>query len=328
MLKPTLIVCMGILVIGLSWMSIVSFSVLPLPWHVPVQMLLHGMSGTMTEMLIADIRFPRVLAAIITGAGFSVAGVLMQTLTRNPLASPGLFGVNAGAALGVALVSGIWPQVSSVTLPVAAIAGAGFAWGLVMVLGRSWRGGSESRQLVLAGIAVSALCGSMTKASLILAENQATPVLTWLAGSYAGIDWQTVFWSGPLLLLLLVIAFMFAPSLNLLRLGDERAKSLGVRLKLIRYAVNALVLALVGVCISSVGSIAFVGLTGPHIARFLFGHDHRWLMAGAALTGAILTVSADILSRAVIFPAETPAGAVLALVGAPCFIYLVRKKKS
>ncbi|SJN58170.1 Fe(3+) dicitrate transport system permease protein FecC [Vibrio ruber DSM 16370] len=327
MLRMMLLLCLSGLILVLGWWGLCAFSAIPMSLTTPYDAFFSSQPLSIAETVIVEIRLPRVIEALLVGAGLAVAGLLMQTLTRNPLASPSLFGVNAGAALGVALTSTLFLQQAYLSQPIAAIIGGALAWSIVVILGGAWRVGAERKQLVLAGIAVSALCGAMTKAMVILVEDQATGVMTWLAGSFASVSWQHVLLSWAPISGALVVAWALAPKLNLLALGDERAKSLGVRLTWIRALSGLLVFIIVGVCVSAVGSIAFVGLIVPHMARKLFGYDLRWLMPGTALVGATLTLSADIFSRWVIFPSETPAGAVLALMGAPCFIYLVRKER-
>ncbi len=327
MLRMMLLLCLSGLILVLGWWGLCAFSAIPMSLTTPYDAFFSSQPLSIAETVIVEIRLPRVIEALLVGAGLAVAGLLMQTLTRNPLASPSLFGVNAGAALGVALTSTLFLQQAYVSQPVAAIIGGALAWSIVVLLGGAWRSGAERKQLVLAGIAVSALCGAMTKAMVILVEDQASGVMTWLAGSFASVGWQHVSLSWPSLVVALLVAWLLSPKLNLLALGDERVKSLGVRLTWLRALTGLLVFIIVGVCVSAVGSIAFVGLIVPHMARKLFGYDLRWLIPGAALVGAILTLSADIFSRWVAFPTETPAGAVLALVGAPCFIYLVRKER-
>ncbi|MBU1296464.1 MAG: iron chelate uptake ABC transporter family permease subunit, partial [Gammaproteobacteria bacterium] len=256
----------------------------------------------------------------------AAAGVIMQGLTQNPLASPSVLGINAGAALGMATVSTIAPWFGLLGSSVAAIIGGGIAWAFVMLLGSAWRGGNEHGRLVLAGVAISALCAALTKAVIIIAEDQAAGVLTWLAGSLTDARWQTFdsFW--PVCVIGLLGAMLIAPTLNLLQLGDDNARNLGVSLMWVKLGGSFLVLLLVGSAISSVGAIGFVGLLVPHMARMLAGQDHRKFLPIAMMLGACLVVLSDTVSRAIIYPAETPAGAILALIGAPFFIYLVRKR--
>ena len=309
-----------------TWLGLFSYSAVPVSALDAIVGIWSPSSDAIAHVIVQDIRLPRVLEAALVGASLSCAGALMQGLTRNPLASPSVFGVNAGAALGIALATTVFSS-NIISSPIAAMIGGFAAWVLVMVLGGAWKMGAERGQLVLAGIAISALCGALTKASVILVEEQAASVMVWLAGSFAHVSWDTWSWSWPSLLAALILSLLLAPKVNLLAMGDERVKSLGVNLNLLRAAIALAVLVLVGVSVSSVGAIAFVGLIVPHIGRLLVGYDYRILLPVSMLLGAVLTIGADILSRAVVFPTETPAGAVLAIIGAPCFLYLVRQKR-
>lgn len=326
-LKQTSVVAtLVVFLLLVAWWALFAFSAVPVSGAEALTALWAPDEQVMAHMIVREIRLPRVLEAVLVGASLSCAGTLMQGLTRNPLASPSLFGVNAGAALGMALVSTLFAASSTLTTPVAAMIGGLSAWSLVMLLGGAWKMGSERGQLVLAGIAISALCGALTKASVILEEDQAASVMAWLAGSFAHVSWDTWQMSWPGLSAALVLSMLLAPKVNVLAMGDERVKSLGVNLTLLRVLIGLAVLVLVGLCVSTVGAIAFVGLIVPHMARLLVGYDHRRLLPVVMLIGAMLTLLADIISRAVVFPTETPAGAVLALIGAPCFLYLVRNR--
>lgn len=309
-----------------SLVSLISWSAIPISAMDAVQALYNMNDDSIAQHIVHDLRLPRALIAIMVGANLAAAGVIMQALTQNPLASPSVLGINAGAALGMALVSTITPWFGLLGTSFAAIIGGGTAWALVMLLGSAWRGGNEHGRLVLAGVAISALCAALTKAVIIMEEDQASGVLTWLAGSLSDARWQTfdAFW--PFCIAGLLGAILMAPTLNLLQLGDDNARNLGVSLMWIKLGGSFLVLLLVGSAISSVGAIGFVGLLIPHMARILIGQDHRKFLPVAMLLGACLVVLSDTLSRAIIYPAETPAGAILALIGAPFFIYLVRKR--
>lgn len=317
------------LIVGLLlmvWLGLFSYSAVPVSAMDAIVGIWSPQPDVIAHVIVQDIRLPRVLEAALVGASLSCAGALMQGLTRNPLASPSVFGVNAGAALGIALATAVFSS-NIISSPIAAMIGGFAAWVLVMVLGGAWKMGAERGQLVLAGIAISALCGALTKASVILVEEQAASVMVWLAGLFAHVSWDTWAWSWPSLFAALILSLLLAPKVNLLAMGDERVKSLGVNLNLLRAAIALAVLVLVGVSVSSVGAIAFVGLIVPHIGRLLVGYDYRILLPVSMLFGAVLTIGADILSRAVVFPTETPAGAVLAIIGAPCFLYLVGQKR-
>lgn len=311
----------------LCWWNLFAWSVVPISgWDV-----WHAITAydhqAISQRIVVDLRLPRLLTAIGVGACLAAAGAIMQGLTQNPLAAPSVLGVNAGAALGMALVSTIPALYGALGTSIAAMIGGGAAWLLVMLLGNAWRiGGNNHARLVLAGVAISALCAALTKAVVILEEDQAAGVMTWLAGSLADARWQTwqQFW--PLAGLGLIGTLLLCPALNLLQLGEENARNLGVNLLRIKLFGGLLVLILVGSAISAVGSIGFVGLIVPHIAKLLRGQDFRRFVPVALLLGAMLVILADTFSRFVSYPMETPAGAILALIGAPFFIYLVRKR--
>lgn len=312
----------------LGWLSLFSWSVIPISGQQAISALLAPDRKIIAHSIVTDLRVPRVLIASVVGACLAVAGVIMQGLTRNPLASPSVLGVNAGAMLSIATVSTIAPSLGGISNSVAAILGGALTWSLVMILGAAWRGGGTQGRLVLAGVAISALCAALTKAMIILHEDQAIGVLTWLAGSVADARWS--YWSQlwPLALIGLVGAVFISPTLNLLSLGEDNARSLGVKLGWARIVCSLLVLVLVGAALSVAGSIAFVGLLVPHMAKILVGQDHRKVIPLAAIIGAILVVVADLISRSIIYPMETPAGAILALIGAPFFVYMVSRRSS
>ncbi|MEO9653911.1 iron chelate uptake ABC transporter family permease subunit [Marinomonas sp.] len=306
--------------------SLFTWSSFPITFNDAVSTLIHFDEQSIAQHIIYDIRLPRALLAATVGACLAAAGVIMQGLTQNPLASPSVLGINAGAALGMATVSTISPWFGLLGTSMAAMIGGGIAWCLVMVLSSAWRVGDDNGRLVLAGVAISALCAALTKALVIMEEDQASAVLSWLAGSFANSSWQrwSMFW--PIAMFGLIGCQLLTPRLNLLQLGDDNAQNLGVSLLWVKLGGSVLVLFLVGSSISVSGSIGFVGLLIPHMARLICGRDHRYFLPMAMLLGAILVVIADTLSRAIVFPLETPAGAILALIGAPFFIYLVKKR--
>jgi ferric citrate transport system permease protein len=321
-------IALSFLLCVFAWLSLFTWSIIPISGTQALSALTSPNSNNIAHRIILDLRLPRVLIAGTVGACLAVAGAIMQGLTRNPLASPSVLGVNAGAALGMATVSTVAPWLGVFGTSVAAIIGGAITWSLVMILGTAWRGGNEHGRLVLAGVAISALCAALTKAMIMLYEDQAVGVMTWLAGSVADArwsDWQPLW---PMALFGLSAAFLVGPTLNLLNLGEDSARSLGVKLGLVRMICSVLVLILVGAALSAAGAIAFVGLLVPHIARALTGQDYRKILPLTAIMGATLVVLADVVSRAIIFPMETPAGAIIALIGAPFFIYMVRSKTS
>jgi len=285
-----------------------------------------GEVRSMAAQLILTVRLPRVLVAAAAGAALALAGTLMQGMTRNPLASPALFGINAGAACMMVVAQvGLLGWLSQWPLLLVTALGAALSGALVLVLGGALSGRIHPVRIVLAGVALTAMLTALTRALLIMDE-QAQAVLDWLSGSLADTRWQDWHSLWPVLLIAGAGALWLARGLNLLALGEEVATGLGVSPLRIRLQASLLVTLLAAATVAVTGPIAFVGLLVPHFARALVGHDHHRLLPVAALLGAALMVWADLLSRWLVFSAETPVGLVTALVGAPCFLWLAARR--
>ncbi|MCF7477726.1 iron chelate uptake ABC transporter family permease subunit [Vibrio sp. J2-4] len=284
--------------------------------------------GNMLHQILATLRAPRAYAGLLIGASLAVSGVLMQGLTRNPLASPSVLGINAGAACFMALASIGVPFFSQLNPIINAVFGALLSGGAVMLLGGFFSARSHPLRLVLAGIAISALLIGLTRASVILADDMAYSVLHWLTGSLSAVDsqqWQQLW---PFATLGFVLAMGLARNLNLLALGDEVAVGLGGNIRLTRLISGLAVVLLAGTSVAIAGPIGFVGLLVPHLVRPIVGHNYHILIPVSALCGAALVTWADALSRAIAFPAETPVGVITALLGTPCFIVIAMRKSS
>ncbi|EPE2685718.1 MULTISPECIES: FecCD family ABC transporter permease [Vibrio] len=284
--------------------------------------------GNMLHQILATLRAPRTYAGLLIGASLAVSGVLMQGLTRNPLASPSILGINAGAACFMALASIGVPFFSQLNPIINAVLGALLSGGAVMLLGGFFSARSHPLRLVLAGIAISALLIGLTRASVILADDMAYSVLHWLTGSLSAVDseqWQQLW---PFATLGLVLAMGLARNLNLLALGDEVAVGLGGNIRLTRFISGLSVVLLAGTSVAIAGPIGFVGLLVPHLVRPIVGHNYHILIPVSALCGATLVTWSDALSRAIAFPAETPVGVITALLGTPCFIAIAMRKSS
>ncbi|EJG0732434.1 iron chelate uptake ABC transporter family permease subunit [Vibrio parahaemolyticus] len=284
--------------------------------------------GNMLHQILATLRAPRTYAGLLIGASLAVSGVLMQGLTRNPLASPSILGINAGAACFMALASIGVPFFSQLNPIINAVFGALLSGGAVMLLGGFFSARSHPLRLVLAGIAISALLIGLTRASVILADDMAYSVLHWLTGSLSAVDsqqWQQLW---PFATLGLVLAMGLARNLNLLALGDEVAVGLGGNIRLTRFISGLSVVLLAGTSVAIAGPIGFVGLLVPHLVRPIVGHNYHILIPVSALCGAALVTWSDALSRAIAFPAETPVGVITALLGTPCFIVIAMRKSS
>ncbi len=284
-------------------------------------------TGTENDIVVRSLRAPRTVLGIGVGIALGLAGALMQGHTRNPLADPGLLGVEAGAAFFV--VVGIYALgVTSLFGYVwFAFAGAFAASVLVFVLGSLGRGGPTPVTLALAGVAVGALLGALTSA-LLLADLQTFDAFRfWAVGSLAGRDAEIATQVAPFLLAGLLLTMLNAPGLNLVALGEDVARGLGQRVALTRWTGLVAITLLAGAAVAACGPIAFVGLVVPHVARALTGPDHRWLLPAAGLAGAVLLLAADVIGRLVVRPGELQVGIVIALVGAPFFVALVRRRR-
>ena len=282
----------------------------------------------LAKITVVDLRFPRALVAIALGANLAVAGALLQTITRNPLASPTLLSVNSGASFAMVTASAISPALlSGYSIALVASIGGGISWLVVMLISNAWKDSNGDRsRVILAGIAVSLLCTALTKLVLIMSEDHAFGVMSWLAGGISHARWNEWHTIWPFLLSSALFCLFFASRLNLLNLSDESAQSLGINLFRLRWYANIIALLIVGSAVSVAGPVAFIGLLIPHLARYWIGYDLRKSLPMSMLLGAILMLGADTVARAVDFPSEVPAGAILALIGAPIFVLFARGK--
>jgi iron complex transport system permease protein len=293
--------------------------------------------GTVLDVLVRDdgseaativhaLRLPRTVLAIAVGISLGVAGALMQGHTRNPLADPGLLGVEAGAACAVVLAIFSLGIDDLTGYAWFAMAGAGLAATAVFAIG-STRRGPDPVSLVLAGAAVSALLLAVTQAVVVRDSETLDAYRFWVVGSASGRS-LSVFWQVlPFLLVGLLLAATSTPGLNLLQLGDDVAASLGLRPWRQKVIGVAAVMLLAGAATAACGPIGFVGLVVPHLARRLGGTDYRWLVPYSGLLGGLLVVTADIIGRLVVRPAELQVGIVMALIGGPAFVLLVRRTR-
>ncbi|WP_407637451.1 FecCD family ABC transporter permease [Calidifontibacillus oryziterrae] len=277
-----------------------------------------------THQIIQEIRLPRVLGAAIIGACFAVAGSIMQGMTRNPLADPGLLGLNAGAAFMVAICFAFFPGLSYQYLILFSFVGAMLGTILVYGIGFMGKGGLTPMRLVLAGAAVSALLVALSQ-GIAIHFDLAQDLAFWYAGDVSGTTWSNLKILTPWVVVAMIGAFIIGPSLTLLNLGEEVAIGLGQRTGVIKLFGAVIVLILAGIAVSVVGAVSFVGLMIPHITRFLVGHDYRWIIPCSIVIGSLFMVVADLCARMINPPSETPIGALIALIGVPFFLYLARK---
>ncbi|MEB3336214.1 MAG: iron ABC transporter permease [Leptolyngbyaceae bacterium] len=280
--------------------------------------------GSVNHLIVRTIRLPRTLIALSVGACLGVAGAVMQALTRNPLADPQILGINAGAALVLVTTIVFFPATPFSLYPGLAFVGGGIAAVTVMVLGTVGGHGLNPIRLTIAGAAITALLASLTTGLLILNQRALDEIRFWLSGSVAGREFPLLLQVLPYMGVGLGVAFSFSHALTTLNLGDDVAKGLGQRTAWVKVSAALSVVVLAGSCVAIAGPIGFVGLVVPHVVRFFVGVDYRWILPYAFVLGGILLLLADISARLIIKPQELPVGIMMALVGAPFFIYLAR----
>jgi iron complex transport system permease protein len=278
------------------------------------------------HQIIQEVRLPRVVIGAMVGACFAVAGAIMQGMTRNPLASPSIMGLNAGAGFFLVLAFAFMPGMSYTGLILASFFGAGFGAALVFGIGSLSRGGLTPVKLALAGAAVTALLSSLTT-GLVIYYDLAQDVLFYTAGGVQGTRWEQVRLMLPWFAVGMLAALVISRHITVLSLGDDVAVGLGQRTGLVKAVGTLIVLLLAGAAVAVAGGVGFIGLVIPHIARFLVGLDYRLIIPSSMLLGALLLVLADLGARMVNPPFETPVGLITALVGVPFFLYLARRDR-
>lgn len=299
----------------------------------PIEVLktLFGAGTDRQQMILFDFRLPRTVIAVLVGMGLAVSGAIMQGVSRNGLADPGILGINAGA--GLAAVTVIFftvdnpSQVNAYLLPFACLLGAGLAATLIYLL--AWKKGITPKRLLLVGIAVGAGISAIMSLIMIKMRFYTHMLATiWLSGSLWGTNWTFVLAFLPWIVILLPLAIYNARWLNVLNLGDELATGLGTAVEKKRLFMLAIAVALAGSCVAVGGGIGFLGLLGPHIARKLVGPNHKKMVPTAALIGGLLLLIADTIGKNIVAPYEIPVGIVVSAVGAPYFLYLLVKSKN
>ncbi|GAB2695245.1 FecCD family ABC transporter permease [Paenibacillus thermoaerophilus] len=291
-----------------------------------------GMGTAKQELILLQFRLPRIVISILVGAGLAVSGCVLQGLTRNALADPGILGINSGAGLMVILFVSFFPTNADAPvylLPVLAFAGAGLAAALIYVLAFKRHEGLSPTRLILTGVAVAAgINAAMIVLTLALDPQRYQFVAQWLAGSIWGSNWSFVSALFPWLLVLLPFVIWKAGVLNVLNLSEHTAAGLGAPIERERLMLLGASVGLAGSCVAVSGGIGFVGLIAPHLARQLVGPRHQILLPASALAGALLMITADTLARLIMQPSEIPTGIVVAVIGAPYFLYLLAKARS
>lgn len=272
--------------------------------------------------VIWNIRLPRMILAALVGVNLALSGSILQGVMKNPLADPSIIGISSGAGLFGIMILVIFPQWQNLVPPVA-FAGALLAAGIIYLL--AWRGGIDTTRIVLSGVAVSELFGAGISAILVFFSDRVHGALTFMNGSLSSRSWGEVQTILPYTIIGLVLALLFSDKLNILVLGDDTARGLGLNVELTRLGFTALAALLAASAVSVVGLLGFVGLIVPHSVRLILGNNYRITFPASALMGAALVMLSDTFARTVLSPTEIPVGIVMAVLGVPFFLYLLRK---
>jgi iron complex transport system permease protein len=283
-------------------------------------------NGSNEHIIIQTVRVPRALIAAAVGSSLAIAGAIMQALTKNPLASPGIFGVNAGAGFFVVLSVTFFSAASLNQLTWSAFLGAAVAAITVYFLGSLGKEGLTPMKLTLAGAAIAAFFASFTQGLLVINEKALEEVLFWLAGSVQGRSLDILLGVLPYLIVAWIGSLLLANSINVLSMGEDVAKGLGQKTLLVKICCAIVIVLLAGGAVAIAGPIGFIGIVIPHLARSLVGIDHRWVLPISGILGGILLMFADVGARYVIMPEEVPVGVMTAIIGTPFFIYIARRR--
>ncbi|ASB91135.1 MULTISPECIES: FecCD family ABC transporter permease [Bacillus] len=284
---------------------------------------LFGISGEY-QFIIQKYRLARVVLAVLAGAGLGVSGAILQGVIRNPLASPDVIGITKGASLAAMIVILIFPAAPLIVLPLSAFAGAGLVAVLLMIFVR--KKNARPSTIALVGIALGAVCHAGMQYMMVKFPGDVNAALIWVTGSLWGRNWDEIKLLAPWLMIFLPILFLLASKLDLMSLGDELVDGLGERSARLRFILIFAAVGLAGSCVAVVGSIGFIGLIAPHIARRLVGTKSKHLLPASGLAGSIILLASDSLGRGLMPPVEIPAGILTAIIGAPYFLYLLKQE--
>ncbi|BAU40266.1 FecCD family ABC transporter permease [Leptolyngbya sp. O-77] len=324
---PAVIALLSVIALGALVLS-VSYGEYPVPPLDVVKTILgRATDNPDYQFVVYTLRLPRVIAAFLVGMGLAIAGTILQGLTRNPLAAPEVVGIEAGAGLAAVMVIVLLPALPLALLPASAFVGAFLA--ALLVYSLAWDQGSSPIRLILVGVGIGAVASAFTSLFITFGNiNDVSQALVWLAGSVYGRNWEQVQVLLPWLVVFVPLSLLGARELNTLHLGDAVARGLGSRVEWQRGMLLLTSVALAGASVATAGTIGFVGLMAPHLARQLVGPSHEGLIPTAALVGGLIVMLADLLGRSLFAPIELPCGVITAAIGAPYFLYLLYRNRN
>ncbi|MEQ8447417.1 MAG: iron chelate uptake ABC transporter family permease subunit [Pelagibacterium sp.] len=319
-----LLICLAVLLLAVLASIAVGSRDIPLPTVIDA---LFAYDDSNDHAIVQSLRLPRTLLGLLIGAALGISGALIQALTRNPLADPGILGVNAGASFFVLIAVGYLGMTSLQSYIWFAFLGAIVTTVMVYAVGSSGRNGATPVTLTLAGVAIGAILGGVSTALTLLNPTAFDRMRYWAAGALSGGSYEAVTTVAPFIAIGLLLAAVMARPLNAVALGDDLAKSLGANIVRTRTVVVIAVTLLAGGATAAAGPIGFVGLMVPHVARWIVGPDQRWIMAYTVVLAPVLLLVSDIIGRVVMRPGEIQVAIVTAFIGAPVLILLARRRK-
>ncbi|WP_409438815.1 FecCD family ABC transporter permease [Psychromonas sp. GE-S-Ul-11] len=317
-----IVIMLGLLLFAFIWHLSIGTKIIPIDEL--IQSFYAYNQDNFNHLIIQELRLPRALIAICVGACLAVSGALMQGVTRNPLADPGLLGMLTGAALGVVYWSTFVSSASLVWLPLVAAIGALISAIIVWSIASRVTGGITPLSLILSGSAFTAFTGALLAIHHLLDQHTFEEMRTWLVGSLLASNLATLYWCLPWIIIGLVAAIMLAPSVTALSMGEEVATGLGINIPRRKWQLLTCVVILTSVSVALAGPLGFIGLVIPHVVRFWVGADYRWIIPYCILLGAVYLLFVDTLARWLIQPHEIATGLITILIGAPLFIWLVK----
>ncbi|MBE9221208.1 iron ABC transporter permease [Cyanobacterium stanieri LEGE 03274] len=319
-----------LLILTLSLLLVIIISLVQGEYYIAplevVKTLLRLDTNSDAQFIINTLRLPRTLVALLVGVGLAIAGCIMQTITRNPLADPSIIGINAGAGLTAVLFIVIFPNLPIALLPISAFVGGLLVAGAIYLV--AWQGENSVIRLVLVGIGFNFMVFAITNIIVTFGNiNSVSQALVWLTGSVYGKTNAQVLILLPWIMIFMIIAWIMSKELNSLNLGENLSIGLGLPLGKVQLMLLITSVALSSASVAIAGTIGFVGLVAPHMARFLVGNTHQGLIPVTGLMGGLLVVGADVMGRWLFSPTELPCGIVTAIIGAPYFLFLLTKSR-